>query len=334
MKAGRLMRSLDSANATSNVSRRRPAFVLCLGIALTGLLLTLASCGIGGEVSLPDPTVTVPPPTPTPAVPSIPAPTLLLSSSDKGEAFLENFSTGQVYLADNAEHQMAMASTTKIMTAVVAMSYGKLDQQITVGSDASAAAIKKNCACDASVAGLAQGETLPLGELLYGLLLPSGDDAAVAIGDGVAGSSDHFVALMNLEATFLGLRNTHYVNANGLDADGHYTTAHDLAILTASAMNFPTFKQIVDTPSHTYGRHAWTNTNELLSGQPYAYTGAFGVKTGNTENAGYCLVFAAQRSQGTLVGVVLGEKGYFDRFTDAKKLLDWGFAIEAQQQGG
>ena len=170
--------------------------------------------------------------------------------------------------------------------------------------------------------------------MLYGLLLPSGDDAAVAVAEGVAGSSDHFVALMNLEATILGLRNTHYVNANGLDADGHYTTAHDLATLTASAMKFPLFQQIVNTPTYTYGRHVWTNTDELLSGQPYAYSGALGVKTGNTGNAGYCLVFAATRSQGTLVGVILGEKGYFDRFTDARKLLDWGFQIESKQQGG
>ena len=249
MKVGRLMHELGSANAKQSGQRRSLAPMLCLCLALAGLLLALGGCGIGGGVSIADPTLSVATPSPTPAIPNIPAPSLLVSSSDKGEAYLENFTTGQQYLAFNADHQMAMASTTKIMTAVVALTYGNVDQQVTVAPDASAAAIQKACDCAASVAGLAQGETLPLKQLLYGLLLPSGDDAAVAVAEGVAGSSDHFVALMNLEATILGLQNTHYVNANGLDADGHYTTAHDLAILTASAMKFPLFQQIVNTPS-------------------------------------------------------------------------------------
>src|SRR5690348_11462637 len=171
------MRRMRRARYGSSLGGRRLGPMLCLCASLAALLLALGGCGLGDEPSLPAATATVLTPTPTPAIPAIPSPSLLVPS-DTGEAFLENFTTGQVYLQVNADHQMAMASTTKVMPALVARSYGKLDQQIAVGADASAQAVKRACACDASVAGLVQGETLPLDELLYGLLLPSGDDAA------------------------------------------------------------------------------------------------------------------------------------------------------------
>lgn len=314
---------------------RRRGHAVGIGVSLCGcvaiLLLALGGCGIGGEADLPSVTPTVF--TPTPTIPAIPQPKLAAPAG--AELYLANATTGQVYLAANAGKPMAMASTTKIMTALVALSFGKLDQQIPIGADAAALNNGQN-----SVAFLRQGDTLSLGDLLYALLLPSGDDAAVAIADSVAGSPANFVALMNLEATILGLsKTTHYANVHGLDADGHYTTASDLAKLTASAMTYKAFRDVVGTTKYvlaatsTHGRYTWTNTNELLPGEINQYSGAVGVKTGYTGNAGYCLVFAASHPEGQLVGVILGESTYEGRFTDAKLLLTWGFQIEQKQAG-
>ncbi|HEX9038889.1 MAG TPA: D-alanyl-D-alanine carboxypeptidase family protein [Ktedonobacterales bacterium] len=251
-------------------------------------------------------------------------------------AELYNLSTGKTMLSVNTNAEMPMASTTKIMTAIVALTYGKLDQPITVGADAVAVDSQ-----GASIAGLREGETLSLRELLYCLMLPSGDDAAIAIADGVGGSQAGFVALMNLEAGLLGLSHTHYANAHGLDQNGHFTSAGDLVRLAIYAIGSPTFAQIVRTPTRTLPststHHTFmlTNTNELLPGEPYAYPGALGVKTGYTGGAGYCLVFMAIRPQGALIGVVLGEPLPAERFTDPTKLLNWGYAqLEAPAAPG
>ena len=249
------------------------------------------------------------------------------------EAVLLNPATDTIYLADNADEEVAMASTTKIMTAYVALTVGQLDQPIKVGADANGATLQQEY--NASVAGLHTGDVLSLHDLLYALLLPSGDDAAIAIADGIAGSQQNYVALMNLEAGLLGLRHTHYSNVHGLDALNHYTTARDLARLASIAMQNPTFAQIVRTTSYAvpatadHGAFSWHTTNDLLT--PVPYPGAIGIKTGFTANAGGCLVFAAQRPYGELIGVLLGEPVENNRFPDAVALLDWGFSIEQQQ---
>lgn len=245
-------------------------------------------------------------------------------------AELYDATSGKTLLTLSSDKSVPMASTTKIMTAVVALTYGKLDQMITVGPDAYAIEFDGT-----SVAGLRLGEKLSLQELLYCLMLPSGDDAAIAIADGVAGSQTHFVALMNLEAGLLGLSHTHYANAHGLDATGHYTSASDLVRLTEFAMQSPMFAQVAETPSKTlpatatHHKFELVNTNELLRSEPFAYDGAIGIKTGYTGGAGYCLVFMAKRSAGTLIGVVLGEPTYNGRFTDATALLNWGYQLLA-----
>lgn len=255
----------------------------------------------------------------------VPAPPSLHAAA----AYLINPNTGVVYLATNADAPLPMASTTKIMTAVVALSVGTLDMPITVQQDAIGLADGQ-----ASTAGLTAGETLTLHDLLYALLLPSGDDAAVAIADGVAGSQARFVALMNAEAALLGLWHTHYNNVHGLDAADHYTTARDLARLTTSAMRSPTFARIVATSQYSvpetggHRPHTWLTTNELLT--DFFYPGVTGVKTGFTGNAGRCLVFTATRSYGRLLGVLLNEPDNLSRFSDAKALLDWGFSLEQQ----
>lgn len=234
--------------------------------------------------------------------------------------------TGKTLYSRSPDLSLPMASTTKIMTAVVALTYGKLDQMMTVGPDT--VAIEDG---GTSVAGLRLGEQLSLHDLLYCLMLPSGDDAAITIADGVAGSQANFVALMNLEAGLLGLSHTHYANPHGLDAPDHYTSVSDLVRLTQYAMQSPTFAQVVDTPSltlpatATHHQFNLVNTNELLPNEPFTYSGAIGVKTGFTGPAGYCLVFMARRPGGVLIGAILGDATYDGRFTDAAALLDWAY---------
>jgi serine-type D-Ala-D-Ala carboxypeptidase (penicillin-binding protein 5/6) len=241
-------------------------------------------------------------------------------------AILLDPATEHVYLSMHAGQRLAMASTTKIMTTVVALTYGNPDQKITVDRDA-----QDMNNGDNSSANLKTGDVLTLRQLLYGLLLPSGDDAAVAIADGVAGSQAKFVTLMNAEAALLGLTHTHYVNPHGLDESGHYTTAGDLAQLARFALSFPLFRQIVATPelvvaaTSEHPGYDWISTNTLLAAH---YPGIIGIKTGHTGDAGYCLVFAAQRSYGELLGVVLGDGPDPERFNNATALLDWAFAQE------
>jgi D-alanyl-D-alanine carboxypeptidase len=259
-------------------------------------------------------------------------------------AYLLDPETGAVYLCHgDVDREVAMASTTKIMTALVAISYGKLDNLITVGADALLPP------SEASLAFLRQGDRLTLRDLLYGLLLPSGDDAAIAIADGVAGSEANFVALMNMEAALLGLTHTHYTDVHGLDPATcdygalqgfnpacHYTTARDLAHLAAFAMRSPLLARIVSTPLYnlaadtTHGDYSWQTTNKLLSA--YAFPGIAGIKTGFTGAAGHCLVSAAARPYGHLLSVVLNDGDASTDptvFTDSAALLDWGFAQQA-----
>lgn len=259
------------------------------------------------------------------------------------EALLMDADTGTILYEKNGETEAPMASTTKIMTALIAIQSGKLDQTVTIGQDAVAE--------DAigSTANLRVGDQIKLGDLLYGLMLPSGDDAAVAIADGVAGSQTAFVQIMNVEAQRLHLYQTHFFDSTGLDTylnlqpiPDHeiYTTPYDMARLARYAMSIPLFAKIVSTKEYNVGATAtshaykWDNINNLL----YDYNGALGIKTGWTGAAGGCLVFAAKRNGHTLVGVVLGSAGKAHqrideeamRFTDAKALLNWGFSLPTQ----
>ena len=181
------------------------------------------------------------------------------------------------------------------------------------------------------------GDQLTLHDLLYGLMLPSGDDAAITIADAVGGSTANFVNMMNLFAYRLRLFQTHYLNPDGLtyyDANhqplpGHYTTAYDLVRLARYAMSIPLFAQLVRTQHYqlpaTLSHHlyAWDNTNTLLA----TYQGMTGIKTGFTIEAGACLVFSATRNGHHLIGVVLHSIDENHRFNDARILLDWGFAL-------
>ncbi|HEY7834107.1 MAG TPA: D-alanyl-D-alanine carboxypeptidase family protein [Ktedonobacterales bacterium] len=241
-------------------------------------------------------------------------------------AYVYDASTGVVLYQRHPDDERAMASTTKIMTALVAVQHASLSQTITAGADAAALVNPDN-----SYMGLSQGEQLTLNELLYGLLLPSGNDAAVAIADGVGGGQAQFVALMNQEAGQLGLAHTHFANPHGLDATGHYTTARDLARLATLALGNPVIAQIAATrheiiaQTATHKAYDLWNYNSILPGGRAAYPGAIGLKPGNTGDAGWCEAFAARRYGHLVIGVVLNDPTWSIRNTDMHALLDWGF---------
>ena len=226
------------------------------------------------------------------------------------EAFiLMDAGSGRVLTGKNTERELAIASTTKIMTALVALETGNLSDKVTV---------KQNHLKEGSSMYLKAGETLSLQDTLYGLMLASGNDAAVAIA-GECGGMTAFVGKMNAKAAELGLTDTHFDNPNGLPSDTHYTTAHELAKITAAALKDPVFRQIVSTKSCTVSGHALSNHNRLLS----MYDGAIGVKTGFTRAAGRCLVSAAERNGRTIIAVTLNDP---NDWNDHMEMLDAGFA--------
>jgi D-alanyl-D-alanine carboxypeptidase (penicillin-binding protein 5/6) len=295
--------------------------VVVVGLVARGImLLPPADAGAALDATpTPQPT-SILSPTATPHPPS-PAPTIHAAG-----AIMMDLDDGRVLFKAHENDELPMASTTKIMTALIALKRGKLNQPITIGADAVAEGLGDN-----SHMGVSQGEVLSLEDMLYGLLLPSGDDAAVAIADAIGGSEANFVAMMNAEARIMGLTHTHYINPDGLDEKGHYTSASDLLKLTRRALAIPEFALIINTVEHkipaTSQHRAYDlfTTNALIDNYP----GADGVKTGTTPAAGYCLVFSATRNSGQLVGVLLGDPNDRTRFLDAQALLDWGFQVIA-----
>lgn len=232
---------------------------------------------------------------------------------------------GNVLWSRDANTQTAMASITKIMTAVVTLENADLDATFTVSANAASVG--------ESSAGLRTGDVVKVRNLLQGLLIHSGNDAAITLAEGVAGNVDAFVEKMNEKAQELGLTNTHYANPHGLDADGHYTTAADICVLERYAMKNDTFRKIVKTKKVTlsYGSNAnytFKSTNSLLN----TWKPCIGVKTGYTNNAGYCLASAAKKNGIELYAVVLGCSDEGQRFTDSYRLLTWGFEHYRSQE--
>jgi serine-type D-Ala-D-Ala carboxypeptidase (penicillin-binding protein 5/6) len=245
-------------------------------------------------------------------------------------AFVYDPGLGLTYFGKNANMELPQASCTKIMTALLAVERGNLNEMVTVGADA-AALVRP----DSSYMGLSAGEKLTLLDLLYGLLLPSGNDAAVAIADAIGGSVPNFVALMNQRAAQLGLTRTHFMNPHGLGQPNHYTTAHDLAVLAAVAMQNPVLVKITSTKEYiipktsTHKAFDLMTGDDLIPGARSPYPGAIGVKPGFTGDAGYCQAFAAIRYGHLIVGAVLNEPSWQVRITDMRNLLNWGFEQEA-----
>lgn len=232
-------------------------------------------------------------------------------------AILIEMETGRVLYQQNAHEPLPMASTTKVMTALMALENGDLNDQVTTGRNA--------FGVPGTSIYLSLGEQLTLEQMLYGLMLASGNDAAVAIAEHIGGTVEEFCRMMTARAREIGCENTQFTTPHGLPAEGHYTTAWDLALIARTAMQNPLFRQIVSTQrvslpwaGHDYDR-VLTNKNKLLS----TYPGALGIKTGYTKAAGRCLVFAAEREGLTLIGVVLNCPDWFNQAT---ALLDQGFA--------
>ena len=221
--------------------------------------------------------------------------------------------TGRVLFEYNMHARLPMASTTKVMTALLAIELGALDSEVVCSDQA--------FGVPGTSIYLQQGETLTLEQMLLGLMLSSGNDAAVAIAEHIGGSVEGFLPMMNARAKEIGAVNTHFANPHGLPDDSHYTTAYDLALIAREAMANDTFRRIVSMQrasipweGRTYKRQL-NNKNRLLADYP----GATGIKTGYTSKAGRCLVFGALRGNLELTGVVLGCSDWFD---EAGRLMD------------
>jgi len=224
-------------------------------------------------------------------------------------AIVSDVAAGQVLAEKNAHQRLAPASTTKIATALVALQRGQLEEQVVV---------QESALIGGAQMGLSPGQVVTLEELLYGLLLRSGNDAATAIAQHIGGSVDGFVEMMNQEAEALGLTDTHFANPHGLDAPDHYSSAYDLMVIARQALANPTLAEIVSTQEVTFRGRPLSNRNELLGNYP----GADGIKTGTTSEAGECLVASATRDGHQVLVVVLGSE---DRYGDASILLDYYF---------
>ena len=236
-------------------------------------------------------------------------------------ALLLDASNNRVLYEENGYNRMPNASTTKIMTCIVALEKGNLDEVVTVSSyAASMPDVQLN---------VKAGEQYYLGDLLYSLMLESHNDVAVAIAEHIGGSVEDFAVMMNDKARLLGCDDTNFVTPSGLDAEQHYTTARDLAVIASYAIKNERFIKITNAQTHSFkeinNKRSFTvsNKNRFL----YMMDGAIGVKTGFTGRAGYCFVGAVKRSDRTLISVVLGcgwppNKNL--KWTDTKNLMNYG----------
>ncbi|MEU6771700.1 D-alanyl-D-alanine carboxypeptidase [Streptomyces sp. NPDC046759] len=250
--------------------------------------------------------------------------------------YVMNNASGTTLYTKTADTRRSTGSTTKIMTAkvVLAQSNLNLDKKVTIQQAYSDYVVKNN----ASQAHLIVGDKVTVRQLLYGLMLPSGCDAAYALADTYGSGSTRaarvssFISKMNAAAKTLHLTNTHFDSFDGIGNGNNYSTPRDLTKIASSAMQNSTFRTIVKTKAYTAKTitrtgstrtmQTWTNTNTLLS----SYSGAIGVKTGSGPEAGACLVFAATRNGKTVIGTVLASTTYAQRAADATKLLNYGFA--------
>lgn len=236
-------------------------------------------------------------------------------------AILMERSTGTVLFEHDADKQMPPASITKVMTLLLvfeAMDAGKFTMETEI------VASEHACSMGGSQIWLEPGETFTVNELLKAAAISSANDACVALGEAVSGSEETFVELMNERAAELGMKNTVFKNCTGLDAEGHLSTARDIAIMSAELLRHPEIKNYstVWMDSLRGGKTELTNTNRLVR----FYKGCTGLKTGSTDGAGCCLSASAERDGMELISVTLGSPNTDERFAAGRKLLDYGFA--------
>ncbi|MHB9117722.1 MAG: D-alanyl-D-alanine carboxypeptidase family protein [Burkholderiales bacterium] len=249
---------------------------------------------------------------PQPLLP--PAPNLFA----KGYALLA-YNSGQIIAQERADQRIEPASLTKLMTAYLsftALKQGRITLQQTLPVSEHA------WRAEGSRMFIQPNKPVTVDELLHGMIVQSGNDAAIALAEGIAGSEDAFVALMNREAQRLGMVNTHFMNATGLPHPQHYSTPHDLALLARAIIrDFPEFYPLYSIKEYRYNNISQANRNRLLWQDPYVD----GMKTGHTEAAGYCLVSSAKRGQTRFISVVVGADSDHLRASESQKLLNYGF---------
>ncbi len=224
---------------------------------------------------------------------------------------------GEILFSRNADRQLSMASTTKIMTSLIALEYAMPETEVVV--------TKEMVSVEGTSMGLMPGDSVSLKELVYGMLLQSGNDAANTVAYIIGGGPDGFAKLMNERAREIGMENTNFVTASGLDDENHYSTAYDMALLASECINNPEFAEICrqKTAKLTYGNPPYartlTNHNKLL----WKYPDSIGIKTGFTKKSGRCLVSAAERNGVTLIAVTLNAP---DDWNDHISMFEYGFS--------
>lgn len=222
-------------------------------------------------------------------------------------------SSGRVLYSKNAAVKRSIASTTKIMTAVIALENGSMDDEVTIS--------KRAAGIGGSTIGFRAGQTFTLKELLYAMLMSSANDAAIAVAEHIGGTVEGFAKMMNKRAESLGASDSNFVTPHGLDAANQYSTAYDVAIITRYALKKPVFAEIVSTISSYIPGHSLYNTNELLG----ACSGVDGVKTGYTGQAGRCLVTTIQKDDMRIITVVLGSPTRTARANASRDLMNYVF---------
>ena len=316
----------------------RRILVTGLAIALGG---SLAACSsrVGADYAegatrpaAPAATAKVPPGS---ATASTPAPDIAVTGAPQGvkakEGVLEDATTGQVLWGRDADGVLPMASITKVMTAYLVITAGDVDRKITIPK----AVLNYVATYGAASDDLVPGEVLTVHELLYGLLLQSGADAAYTLATSYGPGMGAFLAKMNAEAVKLGMTHTHFASPDGLPyptETSTYSTPADLVLLGQAAMKLPVFRSIVDQRFYSLPKgdghraHWWGNDNGLIG----SYPGAVGIKTGFTNVALHCLLFEAVRNGRSLIGVVMGSPatGPDAGAQDAAKILNWGFSLK------
>ena len=246
---------------------------------------------------------------PVPPAPAIAAKSYLLT----------DFYSGQVLVRQNVNERIEPASLTKLMTAYLTFTALKqkqitLDQTLPVSVHAWRA--------EGSRMFIEPNRPVTVNELMRGMIVQSGNDACIALAEGIAGSEEVFVQMMNREAQRLGMKNTHFMNSTGLPHPQHYSTTHDLSLLAAAIIrDFPEYFPLYSTKEYKYNNISQSNRNRLLWTDPYVD----GMKTGYTENAGYCLISTAKRGERRLISLVLGTSSDSVRATESQKLLNYGF---------
>lgn len=239
------------------------------------------------------------------------------SDVDAKAYILMDVKTNRVLYSNNISQRLPMASTTKIMTVILAIESGRLDETVTVSRNASMQ--------EGSSVYLKEGEKIKLGDLLYAIMLRSGNDAAVAVAEHLGGSVEKFAQLMNDKARSIGAVSSNFTNPHGLPDDNHYTTAFDLGLITCYALRDELFAEIVSTKRKTIPGPASENWDRVLTNKNkmlWQFEGGDGVKTGYTKKAGRCLVASATRNDWQLVSVVLN---CGDMWNASAELLEYGF---------